>query len=74
MKRNLNIYDGEWLDGNINGYGKFKWENGNLYEGYFNNNKIEGYGYMIWFDLLEKFIGHWNNNLQNGIGIKIIEK
>ena len=64
-------YEGNWLNGNINGYGKIKWKNGNLYEGYFNNNCINGNGYMIWFDLLEKYIGNWENNLQNGIGIHI---
>ncbi len=64
-------YEGNWLNGNINGYGKIKWKNGNLYEGYFKNNNINGKGYMIWFDLLEKYIGNWENNLQNGIGIHI---
>ena len=65
------IYEGNWINGNINGYGKIKWNNGNLYEGYFNNNIIDGNGYMIWFNLLEKYIGNWKNNLQNGFGIHI---
>ena len=71
MKRISMEYNGEWLNGNINGLGKLKWDNGNIYEGYFNNNNIEGYGYMIWYDLFEKYIGNWKNNLQNGSGIHI---
>ena len=71
MKRLSMEYNGEWLNGNIHGLGKLKWDNGNIYEGYFNNNNIEGYGYMIWYDLLEKYIGNWKNNLQNGSGIHI---
>lgn len=28
-----NIYDGEWFEGRINGYGRLEYENGDEYEG-----------------------------------------
>ena len=64
-------YEGEWKKGNIDGEGKIRWENGNLYEGEFKVNHINGYGYMIWHDLLEKYIGKWKDDKQNGNGIHI---
>ena len=71
MKCQNMTYDGEWKKGNIDGEGKIKWENGNIYEGEFKINHINGYGYMIWHDLLEKYIGKWENDKQNGNGIHI---
>ena len=71
MKCQNMTYDGDWKKGNIDGEGKIKWENGNIYEGEFKINHINGYGYMIWHDLLEKYIGKWKNDKQNGNGIHI---
>lgn len=71
MKCENMIYEGDWKKGNIDGEGKLKWENGNIYEGQFKLNHINGYGYMIWHDLLEKYIGKWKNDKQNGNGIHI---
>ena len=71
MKCENMSYDGEWKKGNIDGEGKIRWENGNIYEGEFKINHISGYGYMIWHDLLEKYIGKWKNDKQNGNGIHI---
>ena len=71
MKCENMTYDGEWKKGNIDGEGKIRWENGNVYEGQFKINHINGYGYMIWHDLLEKYIGKWEDDKQNGNGIHI---
>ena len=71
MKRGNMTYEGEWKGGRIYGQGKIKWENGNLYEGQFKMNHIEGDGYMVWYDLLEKYIGKWKNDKQNGLGMHI---
>ena len=71
MKCQNMSYEGEWKKGNIDGEGKIRWENGNIYEGEFKINHINGYGYMIWHDLLEKYIGKWKNDKQNGNGIHI---
>ena len=71
MKTESMTYDGSWELGNINGKGKIKWENGNIFEGEFKENKMNGYGYMIWYDLLEKYIGKWKDDKQNGNGMHI---
>ena len=71
MKCDNMTYDGDWKKGNIDGEGKIRWENGNIYEGQFKINHINGYGYMIWHDLLEKYIGKWKDDKQNGNGIHI---
>ena len=71
MKRGNMTYEGDWKDGRISGEGRIKWDNGNLYEGHFKMNHIDGDGYMVWYDLLEKYIGKWKNDKQNGLGIHI---
>ena len=71
MKRGNMTYEGEWKEGRISGAGKIKWENGNLYEGEFKMNHIDGNGYMVWYDILEKYIGKWKNDKQNGLGVHI---
>ena len=71
MKCENMTYEGEWKKGNIDGQGKIRWENGNMYEGEFRINHINGYGYMIWHNLLEKYIGKWKDDKQNGNGIHI---
>ena len=71
MKRDTMTYDGEWKDGRINGKGEITWANGNLYKGHFKFNHIDGDGYMVWYDLLEKYIGKWKDDKQNGFGMNI---
>ena len=71
MKRGDMTYEGEWKGGRIYGQGKIKWENGNIYEGQFKMNHIDGDGYMVWYDLQEKYIGKWENDKQNGLGMHI---
>ena len=71
MKRGDMTYEGEWKGGRIYGQGKIKWENGNMYEGQFKMNHINGDGYMVWYDLQEKYIGKWENDKQNGLGMHI---
>ena len=71
MKRDTMTYDGDWKEGRINGKGRIRWANGNLFDGHFKLNHIEGDGYMVWYDLLEKYIGKWKDDKQNGFGINI---
>ena len=42
------MYEGEWVDGNIHGKGKYYYQNGSTYEGDYNMNKRHGYGQYIW--------------------------
>ena len=71
MKKDTMTYEGDWKEGRINGQGKIRWANGNLYDGHFKLNHIDGNGYMIWYDLLEKYIGKWKDDKQNGFGMNI---
>ena len=71
MKTECMTYDGNWNMGNIDGKGKIRWENGNVFEGEFKENHMNGFGYMIWYDLLEKYIGNWKDDKQNGNGMHI---
>jgi hypothetical protein len=71
MPNNTMVYEGEWAQGVIQGYGRIKWASGNIYEGEFKFNKINGNGYLVWYDSLEKYIGQWTDSLQNGIGIHL---
>ena len=71
MKRDTMTYEGEWKDGRIHGFGKIHWANGNLYDGHFKMNHIDGNGFMVWYDLLEKYIGKWKNDKQDGFGMNI---
>ena len=38
------VYEGEWSDGDYNGYGKQTWSNGSSYEGYFVSDNRSGEG------------------------------
>ena len=71
MKRDTMTYEGDWKEGRINGQGKIRWANGNLYDGHFKLNHIDGNGFMVWYDLLEKYIGNWKNDKQSGFGMNI---
>ncbi len=72
-------YEGNWKNGIRDGYGKIFWNNGNTFEGQLylklliirKDNKICGNGVMIWKEEGEKYIGQWQNNIQNGMGIQI---
>ena len=44
---NDDIYEGEFKDGQRNGYGKMICLNGDIMEGYFHNDKLNGLGKII---------------------------
>jgi hypothetical protein len=37
-------YDGDWLDGEMSGFGTFTWPSGNVYEGEWLSNRRHGLG------------------------------
>lgn len=43
-------YEGEFKDGQIDGYGTTIRKNGKKYEGNYKNNMMEGYGEFYWPD------------------------
>ena len=70
VQGNMEI-EGQWVDGIIQGKCRIKWKSGNIYDGQVSQNKMQGNGYMIWNDKNEKYVGKWEENLQNGLGIYI---
>ena len=59
-------YKGEFFEDNINGNGKFKWNEQKIYNGSWVNNELSGYGILI--DGNNKYIGYLENNMKNGYG------
>lgn len=43
------IYEGNWLNGKINGNGKMKYSNGGEYDGEWVNGQMNGKGILIFF-------------------------
>ena len=70
IQGNMEI-EGQWIEGIIQGKCRIKWKSGNVYDGQISENKMEGNGYMIWNNKNEKYVGKWQDNLQNGLGIYI---
>ena len=69
---NGNIYDGSWIDGKHNGYGKYIYTNGNIYEGNFEENKINGYGKIIYSNG-NIYEGFFKEDKMDGIGKMIYQ-
>lgn len=66
-------YQGQWKDGKIHGFGKYKYASGEVYEGCFNDGQRHGYG-MLSSGRLAKtsssvFIGHWVHDKKTGYGV-----
>ena len=64
---NKGKFQGEYINGVKNGYGKIFFEDGSIFEGDFKNNDINGFGILIWPDN-KKYEGNWRNNKMNGKG------
>lgn len=45
-------YEGEWLNGGMNGQGIMKWPDGRKYEGNYLSDKKHGFGILEWRNLL----------------------
>ena len=50
MYSNGNVYDGEWTDGRINGYGTLTYQDGDKYIGQWVEGKMNGQGTYIYQD------------------------
>ena len=60
-------YNGEYLNGEANGFGTMVFPNIGTYTGYFVNGKREGLGTFKW-DVGDIYVGLWKNDKMNGNG------
>lgn len=60
-------YEGDFHDGEINGYGAFRWKNGDLYEGTLVNGRMDGRGRYIHSNG-EIYEGDYVNGQKQGYG------
>ena len=68
LKKNKEIYEGEFNQGKINGIGIFYYKNGDIYEGQFKNGKMNGKGLFKWKSG-EEYYGDYINGIKEGKGI-----
>ncbi|CAD8123180.1 unnamed protein product [Paramecium sonneborni] len=64
-------YEGEWLNGSMDGNGIMNWPDGRKYEGQYSNDKKHGQGVLGWRNLVadgRKYSGQWEFGKQHGIG------
>ena len=61
-------YRGEFMDGEKEGWGVLKFEDGSFYEGNFNKGKITGQGKRTWVDK-RSYEGEWLDGKMNGKGV-----
>jgi hypothetical protein len=68
--KNGDRYEGEWKNGNIDGFGCYQYSIGEKYIGYYRNNKRTGHGRYIYKNGII-YEGNWQNGNQKGIGCYI---
>ena len=61
------VYEGQFLDNEIEGKGTYKWKNDEVYEGQMKKGKMEGYGKYYYNDG-NIYEGEYNNGIKNGRG------
>jgi hypothetical protein len=60
-------YEGQWENGQKQGYGVLKFSDGGYFEGEFKDNQINGYGTRVWADGSE-YRGYWTLGEKDGEG------
>lgn len=60
-------YEGEYENGEANGYGKMTFPKIGTYVGYFVDGKREGLGSFLW-DAGDKYVGDWKDDAMSGEG------
>jgi len=61
------IYEGDWQEDMMNGFGIFTFFSGSKYEGYFEKNLFHGQGTYTWADG-KRFYGDYRDGKRNGYG------
>ena len=67
FKNEGHVYEGEFKNNDINGYGTFKWKNGDSYTGYMSNGKMHGKGKYTYNNGVI-YEGIYNNGVKQGKG------
>uniref|UniRef100_A0AAX7U419 Alsin Rho guanine nucleotide exchange factor ALS2 a n=1 Tax=Astatotilapia calliptera TaxID=8154 RepID=A0AAX7U419_ASTCA len=66
-------YQGQWREGKIHGFGKYKYASGEVYEGCFCDGQRHGYGMLSSGKLARNsssvFIGQWVHDKKTGYGV-----
>eukprot|EP01119_Soliformovum_irregulare_P010256 TRINITY_DN2512_c0_g3_i5.p1 TRINITY_DN2512_c0_g3~~TRINITY_DN2512_c0_g3_i5.p1 ORF type:complete len:863 (+),score=271.43 TRINITY_DN2512_c0_g3_i5:25-2613(+) len=61
------IYEGEWVNGRMEGKGIYYFPNNNIYDGEWKNGRMEGYGVMT-YNTGEIYEGNWVDGTPDGEG------
>ncbi len=64
----VGTYKGFFNNGNLQGMGRFDYQNGSIYDGDWRDNKKHGRGRMIEGDGRSIYNGEWENDLKHGRG------
>lgn len=62
------MFQGEWLDNNMDGMGIYTWSDGRCYMGEYRDDKKHGYGIYKWADG-RLYLGQWSRGKQHGLGV-----
>ena len=62
------MYEGQWKENLMDGYGIYHFENGRIYKGEWKDSKIHGYGEFTWVEG-RKYYGFYKKDLKDGFGI-----
>ncbi len=62
------VYDGEWQDNKICGFGVYTWTDGRRYEGSWLNNFMHGKGTYSWQDG-RSYLGNYEMDKKQGYGV-----
>jgi len=61
------VFEGNYKNGLIDGFGKYTWVSGSVYEGNYKNDAQNGFGKYTWVSG-NVYEGNYKNNAQNGYG------
>ena len=62
---NGDVYEGQWLNGTMNGQGEFRMADGSVYKGGYKNGKKNGNGTLIDKDGI-RFVGFFTDDFKDG--------
>lgn len=61
------VYEGQWRNGAIDGFGTVKWADGNTYKGMWSDNLLHGHGEYTYSNG-QKYVGEFKSDKKNGHG------